>query len=71
MKQKNYRDDGKFATLRWLVYPQLSLYTWRMGYGKAYWMNSPYETEDFKNGFVEKPIFFSFYFFHLKFIIKY
>lgn len=54
---KYYLDVGKFAAPRWLMYPELSLGTigWRMGYGEAYAMSIPFETEEFERLF-PKPL---------------
>ena len=51
--RKYYLDVGKYAAPRWLMYPELARGTmgWRMGYGQSYWMNLPYETEEFKELF--------------------
>ena len=58
---KEYCDEGKYAAPRWLVYPQLSLWTigWRMGDGENYAMNMPYYGKEFEKLF-PKPRYWEF-----------
>ena len=52
-KEKSYCDEGKYASPRWLVYPELSVGTigWRMGYGEDYALNEPRRDRDFSKLF--------------------